>query len=127
VDKPIPEQAKQLGITEQEIIKNVMLKETANGEFTTVEDVAEVALCFAAFESKHCYLLILEIKVPKADDIVSVSLFAKLLDLRPSFLAFVTSFGTILVMWINHHRVFQLVRAPIIRFSTPQSSLDRLL
>jgi len=55
-------------------------------------------------------LLVLEIKVPKADEIASVGLFAKLLDLWPSFLAFVTSFGTILVMWINHHRVFRLVR-----------------
>ncbi|HEY4846675.1 MAG TPA: TMEM175 family protein [Methylocella sp.] len=54
-------------------------------------------------------LLVLEIKVPKADEIASVGLFAKLLDLWPSFLAFVTSFGTILVMWVNHHRVFRLV------------------
>ena len=51
VDKQIPEQAKELGISEQEVIKNVMLKETIDGEFTTVEDVAEVALFFAAFES----------------------------------------------------------------------------
>jgi len=51
VDKQIPEQAKEFGITEQEVIKNVMLKETVDGEFTTVEDVAEVALFFAAFKS----------------------------------------------------------------------------
>jgi 3-hydroxybutyrate dehydrogenase len=51
VDKQIPEQAKELGITEREVIKNVMLKETVDGEFTTVEDVAEVALFFAAFNS----------------------------------------------------------------------------
>jgi 3-hydroxybutyrate dehydrogenase len=51
VDKQIPEQAKELGISEQEVIKNVMLKETVDGEFTTVEDVAETALFFAAFES----------------------------------------------------------------------------
>src|SRR4029450_9331313 len=41
VDKQIPEQAKALGITEAEVIKNVMLKETVDGEFTTVDDVAE--------------------------------------------------------------------------------------
>ena len=52
VDKQIPEQAKELGITEQEVIKNVMLKETVDGEFTTIEDVAEAALFFAAFNSK---------------------------------------------------------------------------
>ena len=51
VDKQIPEQAKELGISEHEVIKNVMLKETVDGEFTTVEDVAETALFFAAFES----------------------------------------------------------------------------
>jgi 3-hydroxybutyrate dehydrogenase len=51
VDKQIPEQAKALGISEDEVIKNVMLKETVDGEFTTVEDVAEVALLFASFPS----------------------------------------------------------------------------
>jgi len=52
VEKQIPEQAKALGITEQEVIKNVMLHETVDGEFTTVDDVAETALFLAAFESK---------------------------------------------------------------------------
>jgi 3-hydroxybutyrate dehydrogenase len=51
VDKQIPEQAKELGISEQEVIKNVMLKETVGGEFTTVEDVAEAALFCATFAS----------------------------------------------------------------------------
>jgi 3-hydroxybutyrate dehydrogenase len=51
VEKQIPEQAKELGISEDDVIKKVMLKETADGEFTTVEDVAEVALLFAAFPS----------------------------------------------------------------------------
>jgi 3-hydroxybutyrate dehydrogenase len=51
VEKQIPEQARTLGISEQDVIKNVMLKDTADGEFTTVEDVAEAALFFAAFPS----------------------------------------------------------------------------
>jgi 3-hydroxybutyrate dehydrogenase len=51
VDKQIPEQAKALGITEEQVIKNVMLKETVDGEFTTVEDVAAAVLFFAGFES----------------------------------------------------------------------------
>ncbi|OIJ42761.1 3-hydroxybutyrate dehydrogenase [Massilia timonae] len=51
VDKQIPEQARELGISEDEVIKNVMLKETVDGEFTTVQDVARVALFFAAFPS----------------------------------------------------------------------------
>src|SRR3954470_7373555 len=49
VDKQIPEQAQELGISEQEVIKNVMLKETVDAEFTTTEDVARVALLFAGF------------------------------------------------------------------------------
>jgi 3-hydroxybutyrate dehydrogenase len=51
VDKQIPEQAKELGISEQEVVKSVMLKETVDGEFTTVEDVAEAALFLAGFGS----------------------------------------------------------------------------
>ena len=51
VDKQIPEQAKELGISEQEVVKNVMLKETVDGEFTTVEDVDETALFLASFAS----------------------------------------------------------------------------
>jgi 3-hydroxybutyrate dehydrogenase len=47
-DKQIPEQAKELGITE-EVIKNVMLKETVDAEFTTVQDDAQTALFLAAF------------------------------------------------------------------------------
>lgn len=49
VEKQIPEQARTLGITEDEVIKNVMLKETVDGEFTTTDDVAQVALLFAGF------------------------------------------------------------------------------
>lgn len=52
VDKQIPEQAKELGISEERVIKEVMLGETVDKEFTTVEDVAEVALMLAAFQSK---------------------------------------------------------------------------
>ena len=51
VDKQIPEQAKTLGISEDEVVKKVMLGETVDGEFTTVEDVADCALFFAGFRS----------------------------------------------------------------------------
>jgi 3-hydroxybutyrate dehydrogenase len=51
VDKQIPEQAQALGISEEEVIKTVMLKETVDGEFTTLEDVAETALFLASFGS----------------------------------------------------------------------------
>ena len=46
-----PQQARELGISEQEVIRNVMLKETVDGEFTTVEDVAETTLFLASFGS----------------------------------------------------------------------------
>ncbi|HEV2362882.1 MAG TPA: 3-hydroxybutyrate dehydrogenase [Caulobacteraceae bacterium] len=51
VEKQIPEQARTLGISEEDVVKKVMLKDTVDGEFTTLEDVAEVALLFAAFPS----------------------------------------------------------------------------
>jgi len=51
VDRQIPEQAKELGISEADVIKKVMLKDTVDGEFTTLADVAETAVFFAAFES----------------------------------------------------------------------------
>jgi 3-hydroxybutyrate dehydrogenase len=51
VEKQIPEQAKTLGISEENVIKNVMLKDTVDGEFTTTDDVAQTALFFASFES----------------------------------------------------------------------------
>ena len=49
VDKQIPEQAKELNISEDDVIKKVMLKDTVDGQFTTVDDVAEIALLFASF------------------------------------------------------------------------------
>jgi 3-hydroxybutyrate dehydrogenase len=51
VEKQIPEQAKELGISEAEVIKNVMLKDTVDGEFTTVDDVARAAVFLAGFPS----------------------------------------------------------------------------
>ncbi|MBO6850409.1 MAG: 3-hydroxybutyrate dehydrogenase [Marinobacter sp.] len=51
VDKQIPEQARELGIPEDEVISKVMLKNTVDGEFTTLEDVAELAVHLAAFPS----------------------------------------------------------------------------
>ncbi|WP_233193048.1 3-hydroxybutyrate dehydrogenase [Acidimangrovimonas sediminis] len=49
VEKQIPEQAKDLGISEEEVVNKIMLGDTVDQEFTTVEDVAELAWVFAAF------------------------------------------------------------------------------
>ena len=51
VERQIPEQAQALGLSDEEVIRKVMLKETVDGEFTTTRDVAEAALFFASFES----------------------------------------------------------------------------
>ena len=51
VEKQIPEQAKEFGMTEEQVIKNIMLKNTVDGEFTTLDDVAHCALFFAAFDT----------------------------------------------------------------------------
>jgi 3-hydroxybutyrate dehydrogenase len=51
VEKQIPEQARDLKISEEDVVKKVMLGNTVDQQFTTVEDVAEVALMLAGFET----------------------------------------------------------------------------
>lgn len=51
VEKQIPEQAATLGISEEEVISDVMLRNTVDTEFTTLDDIAETAVFFAAFPS----------------------------------------------------------------------------
>jgi len=51
VDKQIPEQAKELGISEDQVIKTVMLKDTVDGAFTTTDEVADAVLYFAGANS----------------------------------------------------------------------------
>lgn len=51
VEKQIPEQAQELGISEKQVVTDVLLKETVDSQFTKVEDVAEVALMLAAFKT----------------------------------------------------------------------------
>lgn len=51
VDRQIPEQAKALGISEMQVVKDVMLRETVDGEFTSLADVANTVAFLAGFES----------------------------------------------------------------------------
>ncbi|HET9814441.1 MAG TPA: 3-hydroxybutyrate dehydrogenase [Xanthobacteraceae bacterium] len=51
VEKQIPEQARELGVSEDDVIRNIMLKETVDGEFTTLDDVARCAAFLAGFPS----------------------------------------------------------------------------
>lgn len=52
VEKQIPQQAEKFNISEQDVVKNIMLKDTVDGEFTTTQDVAKTALFLAAFPNK---------------------------------------------------------------------------
>lgn len=49
VEKQIPEQATELGISEEEVVSRVMLGNTVDGIFTTVDDVARMCTYLAAF------------------------------------------------------------------------------
>ncbi|GAW35436.1 D-beta-hydroxybutyrate dehydrogenase [Roseovarius sp. A-2] len=51
VEKQIPEQAKDLGISEEDVVNKVMLGETVDKEFTTIEDVPHTALFLASVPS----------------------------------------------------------------------------
>jgi 3-hydroxybutyrate dehydrogenase len=51
VDKQIPEQAAALGMSEEDVVRTVMLKDTVDGKFTTADEVADAVLFFAAASS----------------------------------------------------------------------------
>src|SRR5688572_24497631 len=58
-------------------------------------------------------LLILEIRIPHGGEhgkMTDRALLHALLAAWPSFLAFLTSFATILIIWINHHGLFTMLR-----------------
>jgi len=57
-------------------------------------------------------LLVLEIRVPPAEDLASSEhLISALAALWPSYVGYVISFVTIGIMWANHHNLFRLVAA----------------
>jgi uncharacterized membrane protein len=52
-------------------------------------------------------LLVLDMKVPRDLDLAHGRTLAQALAGQwPTYLAFVTSYATILIMWVNHHRLF---------------------
>jgi 3-hydroxybutyrate dehydrogenase len=51
VERQIPRLAQEMGISEEAVVRDVMLRSTVDGEFTTPADVAEVAVFLAAFPS----------------------------------------------------------------------------
>lgn len=56
-------------------------------------------------------LLVLDIKVPRAPDLIGSSALADALRRQwPTYLAYVLSFVTVLIMWVNHHKLFRLIQ-----------------
>ena len=55
-------------------------------------------------------LLVLELKLPTTQDLEQKGLVAYLLGQWPMFLAYITSFATIGIMWVNHHRLFTHIK-----------------
>ena len=57
-------------------------------------------------------LLALELKVPHSENgqITPATVISGLAQQWPSYFAFITSFFTVLIMWVHHHAIFRLVR-----------------
>ena len=55
-------------------------------------------------------LLILDLKVPPVEEFGNGGLGVALARSWPSYFAFFMSFVVVLVMWVNHHRIFTVVR-----------------
>lgn len=67
------------------------------------------AFCDAVF-AIAITLLIIDIKIPSTVEISStVDFWIALKHITPSIFAFVLSFGTILIAWVNHHGFLKLV------------------
>ena len=82
-------------------MEEMMLDRLAQSETGRVEAFSDGVFAIAIT------LLILEIRVPHVGE--GVVLKEELGRLWPSFLAFLASFMTIGVMWLNHHRLFTLI------------------
>jgi len=78
--------------------------ETDDGGTTRIEAFSDGVFAIAMT------LLVLEIKVPTQVEVAERGLAGMLIGLWPSYLAFVTSFVTILIMWVKHHWMFTLIR-----------------
>lgn len=82
--------------------KNITIEEKETGRIEAFSDgVFSIAIT----------LLVLAIKVPRPDEIPpGQSLFQVLGTQWPSFFSYLVSFFTILIMWIQHHRLFTLIK-----------------
>lgn len=75
---------------------------------TTTNETARVEAFSDGVFAIAITLLVLELRLPA--DVRDGALGAELLKLWPSYLAFLASFVTIGVIWMNHHRLFTMIR-----------------
>lgn len=77
---------------------------TDTKELTRIEAFSDAVFAIAAT------LLVLELRVPSINHNMSIAdLWKKMAELWPSYLAFLLSFGTILIIWVNHHYTVRLL------------------
>jgi uncharacterized membrane protein len=81
--------------------------EHANGEHT---DTARLEAFSDGVFAVAITLLVLNIQVPDSQSVGTDRLLGALAALWPHYLAYGLSFVSILIMWINHHRMFRLIR-----------------
>jgi uncharacterized membrane protein len=87
------------------------------GEMTNEKETTRVEAFSDGVFAIAITLLILEIKVPKVDiHMTNHQLFTSLIDLWPSYFAFLLSFTAVLIMWINHHGFFKYLKTINSRF-----------
>lgn len=81
---------------------NLSVESSGERETARLEAFSDGVFAFAIT------ILVLGLRDPASDG--TVSLFQGLLGEWPTFFAFVTSFTTILIMWMNHHNMFNYIR-----------------
>jgi uncharacterized membrane protein len=100
-----------------------MLPENQLSEFEITETTRLEAFSDGVF-AIAITLLVLEIRLPSTTNAEGAgSLGTALLQLWPTYLAYVTSFITIAIMWVNHHATFRTIR----RVNRPMLFLNALL
>jgi uncharacterized membrane protein len=79
-------------------------------DYSEVKDTARIDAFSDGVFAIVITLLIFNLRVPSPAEADQVGLWTLLMRDWVSYLALVTSFAIIGIMWVNHHRMFQLVR-----------------
>ncbi len=83
--------------------KNMRLAKDERHDVTRVEAFSDGVFAIAIT------LLVLNIHIPTTEEVGSSGLAAALLDQWPVYLAYLSSFITILIMWMGHHNLFRYI------------------